>query len=507
MTEIYDLVIIGSGPAGISAALAVTQNSRSKVLLIESGLGSVDEKHQELNRAEIDVGGAKGWWPFDQSRLRALGGTSNHWSGRVAPLWPHELKTANAEWPILHEDLAAYYERALQLCDAGPNAFAETQSLFDGLPEPSDSVLSRHFQWGPPVRFGDQYGQKLRERGVRIVLDRTVVSVECSGLAVSAVLCRSTGGTVERYAGRFFILAAGTIENSRLLLTNDSVLENIPPAARQNIGRYYSPHCLYKVGTVYPLGDDGALAQYRNIIQQRDFLGHQVRCAPYFQLTRSASGLLPSGYAQLGERDWFPTGGERAIRELRDALEGEGSTWQALQDLLLNFPGVMEAAYGRLFGRDEAEGYPLIIQIGSAARAENRITLSEGTDWSGMRSASVYWRPGAAEKEAAKQLSIRVAGYLTDVLSAKVRLDEWVLSSDSPEWVDLSNQGGHDYGGTLAAGTPSEGVVDANLKVFGLNNLYVASASVFPTVGAANPTLTIVALALRLGKHLSARMP
>ena len=120
--------------------------------------------------------------------------------------------------------------------------------MFDGLPEPSDVVLSRQFQWGPPIRFGEQYGRDLQERGVRIILDRTVVSVKCNGPAVSALRCLSAGGDVERYAGRYSIFAAGTIENSKFLLTNKSVTERMPPAARRNVGRYYSPHCLYKVG-------------------------------------------------------------------------------------------------------------------------------------------------------------------------------------------------------------------------------------------------------------------
>jgi choline dehydrogenase-like flavoprotein len=52
------------------------------------------------------------------------------------------------------------------------------------------------------------------------------------------------------------------------------------------------------------------------------------------------------------------------------------------------------------------------------------------------------------------------------------------------------------------ANSASEGVVDANCRVHDIGNLYIASSSVFPTCGYANPTLTVIALAIRLADHL-----
>ena len=57
-------------------------------------------------------------------------------------------------------------------------------------------------------------------------------------------------------------------------------------------------------------------------------------------------------------------------------------------------------------------------------------------------------------------------------------------------------------GTTRMSADPAQGVVDADCRVHGMANLYVAGSSVFPTCGSANPTLTIVALALRLAAHL-----
>jgi len=65
----------------------------------------------------------------------------------------------------------------------------------------------------------------------------------------------------------------------------------------------------------------------------------------------------------------------------------------------------------------------------------------------------------------------------------------------------------HHIGTTRMHPDPKQGVVDQNCRVHGISNLHVAGSSVFPTSGHANPTLTIVALALRLADHLGRRVP
>lgn len=78
-------------------------------------------------------------------------------------------------------------------------------------------------------------------------------------------------------------------------------------------------------------------------------------------------------------------------------------------------------------------------------------------------------------------------------------------------WNEIGNNwsvNGHHIGTTRmsASSEPTQGVVDENLKIHGIDNLYVAGASVFPTAGVSNPTLTIVALSIRLAEHLTTRL-
>ncbi len=81
----------------------------------------------------------------------------------------------------------------------------------------------------------------------------------------------------------------------------------------------------------------------------------------------------------------------------------------------------------------------------------------------------------------------------------------WVTDTKPIGEADLSGNY-HFIGATRMSPDPRDGVVNANCKVHGVDNLYVAGCSVFPTGGHANPTLTIVALAIRLADHLRSRL-
>ncbi|HPZ87729.1 MAG TPA: GMC family oxidoreductase, partial [Flavihumibacter sp.] len=80
--------------------------------------------------------------------------------------------------------------------------------------------------------------------------------------------------------------------------------------------------------------------------------------------------------------------------------------------------------------------------------------------------------------------------------------DESVLMDYIKKRTTKFNSAAHHLGTTRMATSPDKGVVDGNCKVFGMDNLYVAGSSVFTTGSHVNPTLTLVALAIRLGDHL-----
>ena len=74
------------------------------------------------------------------------------------------------------------------------------------------------------------------------------------------------------------------------------------------------------------------------------------------------------------------------------------------------------------------------------------------------------------------------------------------------QFLATSSASRHHMGTTRMHPDPAEGVVDADGRVHGLSNLYIAGCSVFPTSGIGNPTLTLLALAMRLSDHLKRRL-
>ena len=86
---------------------------------------------------------------------------------------------------------------------------------------------------------------------------------------------------------------------------------------------------------------------------------------------------------------------------------------------------------------------------------------------------------------------------------ARMRIEDWLLD-ESPYWEELGIRY-HNIGTTRMSDDPKTGVVDRNGRMHGIANLYVTGSSIFPTAGYANPTLTIVAFAVRLAEHLKAK--
>jgi choline dehydrogenase-like flavoprotein len=88
----------------------------------------------------------------------------------------------------------------------------------------------------------------------------------------------------------------------------------------------------------------------------------------------------------------------------------------------------------------------------------------------------------------------------------RVKLKDWLADENVKDLPEYTSGGWHHMGTTRMSDDPKTGVVDAECKVHGINNLFVASSSCFPTGGAVNPTLTVVAMSLRLAAHLKQKM-
>jgi len=156
------------------------------------------------------------------------------------------------------------------------------------------------------------------------------------------------------------------------------------------------------------------------------------------------------------------------------------------------FPSVVIPSRNNLFSLD--------FHSEQAPNPDSRVTLTETRDALGVPRLRIDWRYTDWDIE-----TVRAAlGVIRDELArtgcGRLEYDEATVATEALRY---GAYGGHHLGTARMAATPETGVVDADLRVFGVANLSIASGAVFPTSSQANPTLTIVALAVRLARRLA----
>jgi len=445
-------LVIGGGVAGIT--LARKLSTRHPVTLIESGGLAAEPAVQSLY--EGDVAGLD--YSLTGTRLRFLGGTSNHWGGwcghfDALDFEPREW-VPHSGWPIGHDDLAPHYAEAADILDLGraefsPDALAPDQRLgpFRGNPW----LRHRVFRFSKPVtRMGEKYRDELeRSQAIEVLLHANAVELRLdeSGTRVSRVRVRTLDGRLGTIRADVVILCCGAIENARLLLAS----RGQAPAGVGNrhdlVGRFFMEH-------------------------------------PHMHL----ADLLP------GDLDWC---------NAQMALRRDGEHWIGL-GLTLSETFQREQRClnmtAHFFNRacSAGETVPVSAMFAQAPNPRSRVTLGEDTDALGLPRVRLDWRLTELDHRSMRQAAQALASATGARGLGRIRLGEWA-GEESPRNVGY---GSHHMGTTRMAESPREGVVDADCRVHGLDNLFVAGSSVYATAGPINPTFTLTSLALRLAGHL-----
>ena len=489
-----DLAIIGAGAAGITLARALA-DAPFRVCLIESGGVEPEDATQTLAGGE-SVGLPYG--PLEATRLRQLGGTTNHWGGWCRPLDALDFEPRDwvplSGWPLARADLDPYYLKATAVCEAGPFAYDdvagwESKLGTSGFTPPGGGMERRVIQFSPPTRFGERYRADL-DAAPRLLtlLHANVVEIEASGSAseITGLALATLDGKRLRLTARHYVLAAGAIENARLLLLSNRVQAAGLGNGSDMVGRCFMEHPhVYSMGNLL-LSDVTPVSSLALDDQEADGIGLRGNFMPSAAFQRARQ--VQNATFTVGIATRFET---------RAAAAADASPLTAsLLDLLRNG------------GADiPASPYGVRLGIGGAGEQQpnrdSRVTLSNRRDALGLPMTRLDWRLTAADK-ASLLRNLRAFG--AEFAAAGIgRLHLTLPVGDA--WPDDLTGGNHHMGTTRMAADPRQGVVDADCRVYGIGNLHVAGSSVFPTSGAANPTLTLVALALRLADHLRERMP
>ena len=348
-------------------------------------------------------------------------------------------------WPLTPSELAPY--EALAAETFGFDAF--------GAPRPDGSLVRVSYHYPPdPQLFRTKFLNLLTQPRFRVEFDTTALELHASGDRIRSVRCARLGGGELRVAADTVVVAAGGIENARLLLLNEHAL----PGGERMIGRCFMEHPHILAGGAW----------------------------------------LPSGEAL---RSCLDTGPELDVLALADAAQSE--------ERVLNASVQLRQTNGDESADDPIE-CELYVRAEQAPNPESRVLLGERLDRVRCPQPVLHWRLLEQDWESIVRTATLVASALEQGYDAMTELsissdEAWPGDPVGPGESTLATWGYHHMGTTRMADEPAKGVVDRDCRVHGMANLYLAGSSVFPTGGCANPTFTIVALAHRLVDHLSVR--
>jgi choline dehydrogenase-like flavoprotein len=477
-----DLAIIGGGPAGISLALALADSGQS-ILLLESGGMSFDANAQKLYEGQ-ETGVA--YTAMDGGRLRYLGGSTNHWGGWCRPLDPIDFEDRDAVphsgWPFSRSEIEPYFARAQALVEAGPWVYDKASEAATGsgplLGLAPGGVYTSWFQFSKtkngvlPTHFGDRYRDDLK-RAAKItpLLNANLTGIRLSkdGRQVDQLDIATLTGNRLAVKPRFTVLAAGAIENARLLLASNDVMAQGVGNGNDLVGRFFADHPIPRDVATLVLFDGRMAPFYTNVLTLPN--GAVLRAAlsprPEFLKEKKVVGSLTT-VENEAKLDAFATA---AVETTAEALRVDAS---------------------------RAKAFSLGCGMELAPDPDRRITLGDKRDALDMPQAVLNMTISDDDFLHFRQTLLELGRQLLAARTGMIHLSY----SQRHEWLSAMDWGNHHLGTTRMSTDPKKGVVDANSKVHGIANLYVAGSSVFPTYGSSNPTMNLVALTLRLADHL-----
>ena len=502
-----DVCIAGAGIAGITLAREFIDRE-FRVCLLESGGLGPDRATQSLYWGE-NVGYP--YYPLDTHGARAFGGTSHRWHAeigyhrfgvRLRPLDPIDFEERDwvpySGWPFSKAHLDPFYERAHAVCQIGPYRYDvgawEDSEESRRLPL-SGPVETTIFQFGPRDPFYGEYREQIDQaHNLTTYLHANVVEVETTDTGRAATRLRVACLEGNRFSveAKLFILAMGGIETPRALLLSNKTQSGGLGNQHDLVGRFFMEHPhlwsgvyipsdpdmfnstgLYRVHSVDGVPIMGKLALAEEVLRRERLLSYCVSIHP---VTRPQRERHRRGAPQAGISDFVTAAYGRIKREC-------------------------EETFAR-FKPPKVEVFRLNHMSEQAPNPNSRVTLAAERDVLGCRRAQLDWQMSP--------LDVRTIIRAQEIISAELQRSglghlQIDVHDDTP--IPAGIVGGyHQMGTTRMHRDPKQGVVDQNCRVHGVSNLFIAGSSVFPTVGYANPVLTLVALAVRLADHVEELM-
>jgi choline dehydrogenase-like flavoprotein len=530
----FDVCIVGSGPAGIVLAREISRCGL-RVCLLESGGSKPTEESDNLNAGAVDSPHGYDEQVLREGRRRQFGGTANLWNHEVRGESSHHIRyvpldeidferrewVPESGWPFDRRELQPYYDRAEKACGVG---ILDRSARIEGLvtnshqPWQTEKIASVISLFGSSRIFLKNYRQELfQDKRVTVILHAALLELQMDPLSRAIVSAQAStpDGRKFQIQARAFVLAAGGLENARILLLQDTLQAGGLGNQHDMVGRCFMDHPAITLGVLIP--SSKAIFDQAVVYDQHDVGGQPIMyqlhirpevmrrekmlnlCAvlvPHFKnLRANGPAVLHQLLVRVPRFLW---------RHLSAGSQSGTEPQQSpRQRLLAQYYSLGQCGWSRLGRLDRRFGeFGLHSLVEQSPDRSNRIILQEQTDIFGQRKTKVLWRWNELDLQSIRRAQqifrdeLAIAG-----IGAFVPVEETVGSQPrrfaSPH---------HFMGTTRMHDDPRNGVVNCDCRVHDVPNLFIAGSSVFPTGGFANPTLTIVALALRLATHLQSEL-
>ena len=502
--------IAGAGAAGICLALELAK-SGVHVTLLESGGLDEEKSTQDLYNSEVSGIPHIG---IHQGRFRVLGGSTTHWAGQILELDPNNFEARpwvpNSGWPFPKDVLMPYYRRATEL-EGLTAVISDDGSVWKSInsapPDFGDDVVPFFSRFCPEPNFVRLHGNALRESDkITVYLHANVCEIKLAEgqETIAGFGCRTLGGRAATFTAESYVFCLGGIESARTLLQPLPGARIAPWNAYGLVGRYFQDHVDATVLEIKPRSrrrlDQWLEDLYRSSFKYRPYLKLSAAAQERLQCLAISAGLSLES-KMIKEQQDFKGVAKQVLRGNIGAIEpAHAARYLPLAGLMLRKTTRRllrgrgyTSSDGRIFLRFHCEQVP---------NPESRIELTSERDATGQFRTRLHWAATSLEVHTMQQFA-RVIGQAFQRGGFADVIVNPALEAGGPALVDLFEDTFHHMGAARMADSPQRGVVDSNLKLFGVGNGYVCSSAVFPTSGFSNPTHTIIALAMRLAEHLT----
>jgi choline dehydrogenase-like flavoprotein len=528
-----DVCIIGAGPAGTTCAHEFL-DAGLRVTLLESGGTQRDPRVQMLSAGPREGEVSQ---TLETMHLRQLGGTANHWILKMADkrngyrFLPFDAIDFEARegfphggWPITRAELDPFYERAHRVCGVGPFDYGTARWESERarpLQFPGGEVQTGVFLFAPTATFTHDFPALIaKSERVHSYLHATVVELLASddGRQIRQAVVRTFEGKTLHFTARRFVLACNALQTPRLLLASRRVHPNGVGNDHDCVGRYYTDHCHASGGNFYP--HDPSIINQLELYDMRPVDGASVlgrlHLAPEVMRRERLANFGATLFPMPPLRDVKALVSARALaeslmeRRMPEDLAGHaGNIWRGRRHLArvayekLRYdtpimPGLARGGWSRLKNNERKYNrLELFAWVEQSPNPDNRVSLVDERDELGMPRIKLRFRWDDGDLD-----SIRRAQAIMARALEKTGLGRYEPPEPWPDGRLPVYSLCHMSSTARMHLDPRRGVIDRHCRVHGVPNLYVAGSAAFTTSGYANPTLTNLALTIRVADHV-----